>query len=195
MERIDECAETRGPVSTAAANESVEDAALRLSKFDTERFRHLVLRSLQGARLGVADEHDLTQVVLIAAVRQARRGSVPRREAGNDLWRWLRVVARRSAKKLRAREHRLRRAYPDAALRRTSSDAEPADHLISRREHEESLLRCLGNDTLRAVACAKLDGETNAEIAARLGVHTRTVERHVRRIRQLLRREKDVEKE
>ena len=189
MEQNNDCIDTRSPMAaTAVANNKDEGAAWRLSEFDTERFRHLVLRSLQGARLGVADEHDLTQVVLIAAVRQARRGRLPRREAGNDLWRWLRAVARRNAVKLRAREHRLRRAYPRAVLRRTSSDAEPTDQQISRCEHEESLLRRLGNESLEAVARAKLNGETNAQIAAHLGVHIRTIERHLTRIRKRLQR-------
>jgi RNA polymerase sigma factor (sigma-70 family) len=195
MERNDECADARGRVSTAAANEDVEHAAMRLAEFDPERFRRIVRSSLQGARLGVADEHDLSQVVLLAVVRQARRGRLPPLEPVDDLWRWLWAVARRNAARLRAREQRLQRTYLDAALRRTSSDAEPTDDLISRREHEESLLRRLGNDTLETVARAKLDGETNGEIAARLGVHTRTVERHINRIRERLRRAKAEEKE
>src|SRR5947208_1012890 len=47
------------------------------------------------------------------------------------------------------------------------------------------LLEGLGDATLRAVALGKMRGDTNAEIAARLGCVEQTVERKLRRIRGL----------
>ena len=63
--------------------------------------------------------------------------------------------------------------------------------------HEESavvpacrrLLDRLGDETLRTVAVWKMEGETNAAIAARLGCVTSTVERKLQRIRDLWTRE------
>jgi len=43
----------------------------------------------------------------------------------------------------------------------------------------------LGDDTLRAVARWKMEGHTNAEIAAKLGCVPQTVERKLRMIRRL----------
>jgi DNA-directed RNA polymerase specialized sigma24 family protein len=47
------------------------------------------------------------------------------------------------------------------------------------------LLDLLGDEKLRLVALAKMQGETNAEIAARLGCVEHTVERKLKRIRSL----------
>ena len=47
------------------------------------------------------------------------------------------------------------------------------------------LLDELGAEELQAVALAKLEGYSNAEIAVRLGVVERTVERKLRVIREL----------
>jgi DNA-directed RNA polymerase specialized sigma24 family protein len=46
-----------------------------------------------------------------------------------------------------------------------------------------TLLDALGDDTLRAVAVAKMEGLTNEEVAARLGKSLPTVERKLRGIR------------
>jgi DNA-directed RNA polymerase specialized sigma24 family protein len=50
-------------------------------------------------------------------------------------------------------------------------------------------LEALPNDELRAVALAKMEGYNNAEIAARLAVAERTVERRLTLIRKLWREE------
>ena len=51
------------------------------------------------------------------------------------------------------------------------------------------LLDCLGDEKLRAVAVWKMEGETNAAIAARLGLVESTIERKLKRIRHLWTRE------
>ena len=51
------------------------------------------------------------------------------------------------------------------------------------------LLDRLGDETFRSVAVWKMEGETNAAIAARLGCVTTTVERKLQRIRELWTRE------
>ena len=47
------------------------------------------------------------------------------------------------------------------------------------------LLERVGDETLRQVAVAKMEGYSNDEIAARLGVKTRTVERKLNLIRDI----------
>ena len=51
------------------------------------------------------------------------------------------------------------------------------------------LLDRLGDETLRAVAVWKMEGQTNAAIASRLGCVDSTVERKLKRIRDLWARE------
>ena len=52
-------------------------------------------------------------------------------------------------------------------------------------EQCEELLAKLGDETLERIAIAKLEGYTNDEIAAQLGVRTRTIERKLRTIREI----------
>jgi DNA-directed RNA polymerase specialized sigma24 family protein len=51
-------------------------------------------------------------------------------------------------------------------------------------EQCERLLASLEDESLRAIARMKLEGFTNPEIAAKLGVVERTVERRLQRIRR-----------
>jgi DNA-directed RNA polymerase specialized sigma24 family protein len=50
-------------------------------------------------------------------------------------------------------------------------------------EEHDRLLAVLGDDTLRQVALHKLEGFTNEEVAQRLGITCRSVERKLQRIR------------
>ena len=56
-------------------------------------------------------------------------------------------------------------------------------------EEYQRLMKQLGDSTSRSVATWKLEGYTNAEIAARLGCITKTVERKLARIRSKWARE------
>jgi DNA-directed RNA polymerase specialized sigma24 family protein len=52
-------------------------------------------------------------------------------------------------------------------------------------EEYQRLLRCLDDHTLRSVALWKMEGQSNNDIAARLGCAPRTVTRKLHRIRVL----------
>jgi DNA-directed RNA polymerase specialized sigma24 family protein len=65
-------------------------------------------------------------------------------------------------------------------------DPEPTPALAAEMADEcRRLLDQLGDAALRAVALGKMRGDTNAELAARLGVVEQTIERKLRRIRDL----------
>jgi DNA-directed RNA polymerase specialized sigma24 family protein len=69
-------------------------------------------------------------------------------------------------------------------------DPEPSPALAAQMADEcRRLLDLLDDERLRAVALGKMEGLTNAEIAARLGCIEKTVERKLRRIRGLWARE------
>jgi len=62
---------------------------------------------------------------------------------------------------------------------------EPTPELAAQAADEcRRLLDSLGDESLRDVALWKMQGDSNAEIARRLGVIEKTVERKLRRIRQ-----------
>src|SRR5262249_11352800 len=64
--------------------------------------------------------------------------------------------------------------------------SEPTPELAAQMADEcRSLLDRLGDETLRSVALWKMEGHTNAGIAAKLGCVEQTVERKVRAIRRL----------
>ena len=56
-------------------------------------------------------------------------------------------------------------------------------------ENCRRLLDGLGDDTLRAIALAKMEGQTNEEIRTRLGVSPATVERKLSAIRAIWEKE------
>ena len=74
----------------------------------------------------------------------------------------------------------------DGAVLEGAVGAEPTPELASQvAEGCRRLLDALGDETLRRVALWKMEGYTNKEVAAKLGVVEETVERKLRRIREI----------
>src|SRR5262249_18495204 len=118
----------------------------------------------------------------------------------DDLWHLLVVLTARKAWRQAKHEAREKRgggrglAEADLAAGDTSSDEglaqaigqEPAPDFAAQRAEEcRLLLDRLGDADLRSIALWKMEGDSNEEIAARLGCALRTVERKLRRIRIL----------
>lgn len=159
-------------------------------------------RRLAGAQRRECDEEDIALSAFKSVCRRAARGDFQRLENEEDLWQLLSLVAARKACNERKRQTRLRRGggrvRGDSALARSpsrsgepgfdglpASPARPED-LLAEREAYERRLQSLGDDLLRTIAVARAEGFSNAEIAARLRVAERTVERKVRLIRERL---------
>ena len=68
---------------------------------------------------------------------------------------------------------------------RSPTRSPPPSFAAQVAEECQRLLGLLGNDTLRSVALAKMAGETNQEIADRLGCVRYTVDRKLQMIRQI----------
>jgi DNA-directed RNA polymerase specialized sigma24 family protein len=125
--------------------------------------------------------------------RRAERGQFPRLDDRHDLWQLLFVLTARKAINQARREGRLMRG---AGRVRSLTDLdgldldvalgnEPTPELAAQAADEcRRLLDSLGDESLRDVALWKMQGDSNAEIARRLGVIEKTVERKLRRIRQ-----------
>jgi DNA-directed RNA polymerase specialized sigma24 family protein len=163
-------------------------------------FHRLVALSrdrLRGTPRRAADEEDVALAAFDSFYRRAEQGKFPRLQDRDDLWRLLFVLTVRKAIDLARREARQpgRAALGPALWEQAERNVEL---LLSKEPTPEfaalvadecrHLLDRLGDD-LRAVAVWKMEGETNAEIAARLGVVASSVERKLRRIRELWERE------
>ena len=137
--------------------------------------------------------------------RGAEQGRFPQLEDRNNLWHLLMVITARKAARLARDEARQRHGATvlgEAALEclfGEGSDeraleqvlgSEPTPELAAQVAEEcRRLLTGLGDRNLEAVAVCKMEGHTNAEIAAQLGYVPRTVERKLHLIRSIWKQE------
>jgi DNA-directed RNA polymerase specialized sigma24 family protein len=177
-------------------------AAQQLWEQYFEQLVRVARRRLRGSRRRAADEEDVALSALDSFCRGAAGGRFPDLHDRHGLWPLLVAITARKALKLAQRERRLKRG--GGAVRGDSALAGPADDLdegmgwerILAREPSPALacavadecrrlLDRLPDETLRSVARWKMEGYTNAEIAAQLGCIERTVERKLRTIRRV----------
>jgi DNA-directed RNA polymerase specialized sigma24 family protein len=174
------------------------DAAQPLWQRYVPRLVGLARARLRNAPRRAADEEDVALSAFGSFCHRAERGQFPRLEDRDDLWQLLFVLTVRKAANLARREARPKHGGgrvlalselegPDAA---GIAGAGPSPELASQVAEEcQRLLDDLSDDLLRRVALRKLEGYTNAEIAAELGCVESTVERKLQRIRRLWERE------
>jgi DNA-directed RNA polymerase specialized sigma24 family protein len=176
-----------------------EEAAQKLWERYFRRLVGLARRRLQGHRQRVEDEEDVALGAFASFCRGARAGRFSRLRDRHNLWPLLMVLTLRKAHD--AIKHERARKRGGGAVRGESAligaaDGEPAFAEILGREPTPSealavaeecrrLLDLLGAADLRTVALGKLEGYTNAEIAAQLGCVPETVERKLRVIRTI----------
>jgi RNA polymerase sigma factor (sigma-70 family) len=175
-------------------------AAQKLWQAYFQRLVSLARRKLLGTpRQAAADEEAVALSAFDSFCRAAAQGRFPRLDDRDDLRQLLVLIAERKACDLIEREHRQKRGggkvQDEAALEGTESTApglaqvigrEPTPELAAQLAEEcRRLLDALGDEQLRTLALWKLEGYTNDEIAAKLAVSRRTVERKLQRIRRL----------
>jgi RNA polymerase sigma factor (sigma-70 family) len=162
----------------------------------------LARKKLQGVPRRVADEEDAALSAFDSFCRRAEQGHFPDLKDRDGLWALLVVVTARKAADLQRHQLRQRRGAGlvegDSALRPAAGDSGtggfddlPGDdptplEAALLAEEVEDLLSRLREPALRQVAVWKLEGYTNAEIAARLGCSEPTVERRLAIIRRLM---------
>jgi DNA-directed RNA polymerase specialized sigma24 family protein len=162
----------------------------------------LARKKLQGLPRRAADEEDVALSALNSFCRGAEQGRFPQLEGRDDLWALLLVITTAKAIDLRQRETRQKRgggkvggeSVLDALLGDEGGAAgigqvvgqEPTPPLAAEAAEEfQRLLALLPDDELRRVALLKMEGFTNAEIAAELGCADATVERRLKLIRSV----------
>src|SRR5262249_11958793 len=176
-----------------------EQAAVqRLWEAYFRRLVGLARDRLRGVRRCGADEEDVALSAFDSFCRGVERGRFPRLDDRKDLGRLLAVIPVRKA--LPLARHEPSQKQGGGKVRGQSAfdgpEGEPGIEQVLGREPspefavlmEEAYrgrLARLPNETLRSVARWKLEGYTNAAIAAKLDCDPRTVERKLELMRNL----------
>jgi DNA-directed RNA polymerase specialized sigma24 family protein len=176
-------------------------AAQRLWEGYFQRLVALARGQLQGVPRRAADEEDVALSAFASFCRGVERGRFPQLQDREDLWKVLVLLTARKAAHLRRDERRQKRGgggvRGESAPLAAAGDAgsgpaleevlgpEPTPAFAAEvAEQCQRLLGSLADDELRAIALWKMEGDTNEEVAARLGCAVSTVERRLRLIRQ-----------
>ena len=159
----------------------------------------LVRAKLRSAPRQAADEEDVALSAFDSFCQAAEQGRFPRLQDRDDLWHLLVLIAVRKAANQAKHERRQKRGGGKVVHASALPGSEEGEgplfaDLIGREpdpglavqvaDQFRRLLDELGDEELRAVALAKLEGDTHAEVAAKLGCRPRTVERMVKLIRR-----------
>ena len=165
-----------------------------------EQLARLARRKLGRTPRGAADEEDVVLSAFHAFLEGVRDGHFARLHDRDDLWQVLVMLTERKAINLRRREKAAKRdkaqdqdesAFPqpeglmvqDGDLDHVA-DREPTPAFAAEvAENLQQLLDRLNDDSQRQVALGKLEGYTNQELAERLGISLRSVERKLQIIR------------
>jgi DNA-directed RNA polymerase specialized sigma24 family protein len=151
-------------------------------------------------RRAAADEEDVALSAFDSFCRGAGAGRFPRLDDRDDLWRLLVTITARKAHHLVRDESRQKRGggrvVGESALQGSGADEgqaglgqfegkEPTPEFAAEVAEEcRRLLDLLGDAELRSIAVWKMEGDTNDDIAARLGCAPATVERRLALIRR-----------
>jgi DNA-directed RNA polymerase specialized sigma24 family protein len=164
----------------------------------------LARRQLRTAPRASADEEDVALSAFDSFCRGVEGGRFPEMNDRDDLWRVLFVITARKATRLVRHEGREKRgggrvvpasvvdeaSGPGADVVGGAVGSEPSPAFAAEVAEEcRRLLSILGEGELRQLAIWKMEGYTNAEIAARWGRSVPTVERKLARIRAIWERE------
>ncbi|HEY7424792.1 MAG TPA: ECF-type sigma factor [Gemmataceae bacterium] len=168
-------------------------------------FRRLVglaRKKLQDAPRRAADEEDVALSAFDSFCRHAEQGRFPQLLDRDSLWRLLVVLTARKAARLLRDERRLKRGGGATFQNEASGGSTEGvvlDQLLSREpspefaaqvaEECQRLLRQLNDCELEAVALARMEGYTVAEIAERLGYAPRSIKRKLQLIRAIWEKE------
>jgi DNA-directed RNA polymerase specialized sigma24 family protein len=150
---------------------------------------------LHGARRGMADEEDAALSAFDSFCRGAAAGRFPQLIDRNNLWSLLVTLTARKAIDLANHEGRLKRRGRGGSPPPGDAEGERGLEQVAGREPTPAfaaqvaeeyrrLLEQLDDGELRDIAVWKMEGDSNAEIARKLGCAEVTVERRLRLIRK-----------
>ena len=180
--------------------EGDEEAARQLWERYFDQLVSLARNKLGNAPRRAADEEDVAQSVFKSLCRGAARGRFGQLTDRDDLWRLLLTITKQKTVDQLRHAGRQKRGggqvrgesvfiRPGADGRQAGIDQfvveEPTPEFLAQVEEEyQHLLGLLRDDTHRKIALWKMEGYTNEEVAEKLGVSVRSVERKLKIIRQ-----------
>ncbi|MBL9123872.1 MAG: hypothetical protein JNG90_09590 [Planctomycetaceae bacterium] len=166
-------------------------------RFDLAR---LATGHLAGVPKGIGDEEDVAQCAFYSLCRGFASGRFEGVRNRDDLW-WLLLTIT----KQKSVDHIRKELAQKRGDGKVQSEAPPGasdglpggivlDQLIGKEptpeflvmldEQHRRLLAILGDETLRRIASARIEGYSTAEIAASIGVSIRSIDRKLRIIRE-----------
>jgi DNA-directed RNA polymerase specialized sigma24 family protein len=166
------------------------------------RLVHLARQKLRGTPRRAADEEDVALSAFDSFCQGAAQGRFPQLRDRDNLWAVLVRITACKAVNLTRYENRKKRyigrvmtdATPPGSAD-SSGAGSPIDQVAGREptpefaalvaEESRRLLDRLGDGELRQIAIWKMEGYTNAEVAAKIDRAEPTVERRLNRIRKL----------
>lgn len=159
----------------------------------------LARRKLRQVPTSVADEDDVTQSVFHNICRGAVAGRFENIKTRDELWWLLLSITKHKVVSYVRRETAAKRGagrvLSESALTTSIAPGSPfsfdalvsndptPEFLVTLQEETHRLLGLLRDDRLREIATARIEGHTVSEIADRLAICTRSVERKLRLIR------------
>jgi DNA-directed RNA polymerase specialized sigma24 family protein len=176
-----------------------EEAARQLFGRYFRRLVDLAQRRLAASDRRVSDEEDVALTVFRCLCDGAKRGQLAHVTSRDDLWRLLIVIT--SHKVIDQKRHAAGQKRGGGRVRggaasqqgdnsrstdpwRLIVDDEPTpDTLCMLAEEHQRLMTLLPDERFRRIAALKLEGYTNDEIAAHVGLTRRSIERKLQRIR------------
>jgi DNA-directed RNA polymerase specialized sigma24 family protein len=171
------------------------DAARKLWDRYSDKLAALARRRLNGLPKAVSDEDDLAQSVFHSICRGAAAGRFGDFSTRDELW-WLLVAITNQKtidhfRRLTAQKRGLGcvetetglAAYHPFSMDDLLSSTPTAEFMAILDEQYESLLAHLNDERLRQIAIMRVEGYTVAEIATKLAVGTRAIERKLHLIR------------
>lgn len=168
-------------------------AAIVLWQRYFERLVRVARRRLPEQARRASDEEDVALDAFASFCRQAEQGRLPQVRNREDLWQLLVTMTIRMAIDVVRREGRQKRGggnpsgtgqFAAGVNPDQLAGDEPTPLFVALVAEEcQQLLTALDDDELESIALWKTEGYTHEEIAARLGVVLRTVERKVQSIR------------
>lgn len=188
-----------------------EEAAQQLWERYADQIVDVARRSLKNSSRRVQDEEDVAMIAFKSLLAGITSGKFPELDHRDQLWRLIMVITTRKAAAVIEKDHRQKRGGGEvrgdsAVMQRDpeevgsgeGSGAGGFDRLTSEKpapdiaaimaDQMEQLLLSLPDETAQQIAALKMEGFTHEEIAKRIDVNTRTVERRLRQIRELWQR-------
>jgi DNA-directed RNA polymerase specialized sigma24 family protein len=185
-------------VNDLKAGDRSEAARLLWQRY-FERLAGLAQARLRAVARGPADGEDVALSVFDSFFRGVSDGRFPGLASRDDLWKLLTTIASRKASNRRRREGQIKRGggrvigATDYAAGAPSGE-DPLAEVVDREPSPElaALLideirrrfADLPDESLRVVASRRMEGHSNAEIAAELDCSLRSVERKLELIRR-----------